>query len=181
MKHGVLGDFIDDGDDTILYVEPSPSAEPEREHPFAGWSNAGGESRIWMFYEQTLLTRDHNHNLHPQVYELEVMLLRDDEYVKESIDEGGRRGLIRLRGRFSRFRFGRCKNQVVAVTGQRGPTGIYFPRDYASERVKWIAENTTGAWSMRVIQPEDTKQRFALEFSFSSERDAVLFKTWWCG
>ncbi len=162
MQHGVLGSY-DDGDDTILYMEPS--VRP-REHPFAAYSNAGrNEPHPWMFFEQTLMTQDSKGNMAPQVFELEVLMLHDDEF----------------KGRLAHYRFGRCRNHVIVQTPERGPLGLYFPMGFADERVNWIAENTTGAWSFRVIQPETGNQRFALEFSFSSERDAVLFKTWWCG
>lgn len=177
MQHGVLGSY-DEGDDTVLYIEPS--VDP-RNHPFAGWSNAGrNEPRPWMFFEQTLLAQDNRGNLVPQVYELEVLTLNEDEYVETTMDEG-QRMLVRLKGRLSRYRFGRCKNHVVMQPTERGPLGLYFPLNYADDRVNWIAENTRGAWSFHVIQPETGNQRFALEFSFSSERDAVLFKTWWSG
>lgn len=178
MQHGVLGSY-DDGDDTILYMEPS--VRP-REHPFAAYSNAGrNEPHPWMFFEQTLMTQDSKGNMAPQVFELEVLMLHDDEFVRTDDADDAAPMLVRLKGRLAHYRFGRCRNHVIVQTPERGPLGLYFPMGFADERVNWIAENTTGAWSFRVIQPETGNQRFALEFSFSSERDAVLFKTWWCG
>ena len=185
MQHGVLDTYEDDGgDDTILYMEPVTGES--RDHCFAHYGTAGdGELRPWLFFIQMLKVRDQHGNLRPQYYELEVCVLRDgefvppDEFAAQSDDDAPM--LLRLKGRFAHFRFGRCKYHVTVATTERGKQGLYFPMRFADERVDWIAENTTGAWSMRVFQPATGGQRFGLEFSFSSERDAVLFKTWWCG
>lgn len=188
MQHGVLGSYEDDGDDTILYMEPVFGDDP-RENCFAHYGSAGdGELRPWLYFIQMLQVPDINGKTNPQYFELETCVLRDGEFVPPdefasmdapSDDDGPM--LLRLKGRFAHFRFGRCKFHVEAMTPERGQRGLYFPMGFADERVDWIAENTTGAWSMRVFQPETGGQRFGLEFSFSSERDAVLFKTWWCG
>lgn len=180
MKNGVLGDF-GDGDDTILYMQQV--ADEPRENCFAAYSNAGDQiPRPWLFFQQTLMVPDNKGKLNPQYFELEVCVLHEGEFIlPEGKDPEEDVMLLRLKHRFAHFRFGRCKHHIVASPTERGAFGLYFPKGYADERVNWIAENAVSAWSLRVIQPETGNQRFALEFSFSNERDAVLFKTWWCG
>lgn len=170
----------------IMSIELSRNIKPASA-PFAGHSNAGNnEIRVWMFFDQTIWVERIDKAGNPtkperQNYELEVALLRDGEFVQlDDGDEDDPRMIVRLKGRFSRFRFGRCHNVVDFNDTPRGNMGLYFREGFADERIDWIAANTTGAWSLTVTQPElPNGNRFGLQFSFSSERDATLFKMFW--
>ena len=151
-------------------------ADP-RDRCFVSLSSVDGVQRPWLYFVEHVSNIDEDGVNYPQYFEIEVCTLNDDEFVDNLLSDDDDPTFLRLKGRFAHFRFGRCKNHVVVTSEQRGARTLYFPRGFADDRIDWIAANCTGAWSMCTIQPED--RRFALEFSFSSERDAVLFKTWW--
>jgi hypothetical protein len=107
-------------------------------------------------------------------FDLSLMPLNSEEYERENDDEIF---WIVPKGRFIRFDQRPLPHVILSGKIESGQNGNYWPDEYVSERVDYIAGNLRGAWNMTVANSLERLGRvFSLDFSFADETDAIMFK-----